>query len=193
MPSPAPAAPAESATPLIDDLPLFLRFTPAPGKARRDGWEPRLQFRFVLALARGASVQEAARSLGRSRQSAYALRERAGTKGEGADEGAEQGPAAHDAPQGFAAAWDAAAEFAREARGAAAGMPGAMRPAIETLLVPRFYRGRLIGYVQRDNLTGLMARLRQLDRLADRIEAQKERDAKRALSERAAAGERGQR
>jgi hypothetical protein len=39
------------------------------------------------------------------------------------------------------------------------------------LLVPRFYRGRLIGFVQREDLRGAMARLRRLDRLADRLGA----------------------
>jgi len=37
--------------------------------------------------------------------------------------------------------------------------------------VPRFYRGRLIGFVQRDDVTGLMARLSGLDRMADRLDA----------------------
>ena len=141
--------PAPAAHP--DDLPAFLRFAPVPVKARRDGWTPELQFRFILALARGASVDEAARRVGRTRQTAYALRRRAG---------AEE----------FAAAWDAAVAFAGEARGAAAGLPlGAGGSAIETLLVPRFYRGRLIGFVQREDLRGAMARLRRLDRLADRL------------------------
>lgn len=129
----------------------FLRFAPVPLRGRRDGWTPALQLRFVVALARGASVDEAARSLGRSRQTAYALRRR---------EGAEE----------FADAWDSAVAFASEARGAAWT---ARRAAvgIETVLVPRFYRGRLVGYVQREHLGGTMARLALLDRLADRLEA----------------------
>ncbi|HEX8310052.1 MAG TPA: hypothetical protein VF614_01970 [Chthoniobacteraceae bacterium] len=152
-PTPPPAPP--------DDIP-FLRFAPVPVRSRRDGWTPELQFRFVLALARGAGVDEAARSLGRSRQGAYALRQR---------EGAE----------GFAAAWDGAAEFARGARGAAAGLPlGFGQSAIETVLVPRTYRGRLIGFTQREDLTGAMARLRRLDRLAERIEAQEQGRARAA-------------
>lgn len=148
-----------------DNLPAFLRFAPVPVKTRRDGWTPRLQFRFVLDLARGAGVEEAARRLGRTRQTAYALRRRVGA-------------------EGFAAAWDSAIEFARAARGAAASLPLGSGSAIETLLVPRYYRGRLIGFIQRENLTGVMARLRQLDRLADRIEAKGEGAALRAVSER---------
>ena len=70
---------AHSAPPDPAGLPAFLRFAPVPGRSRRDGWSADLQFRFVLDLARGAGVEEAARRLGRSRQSAYALRRRAGS------------------------------------------------------------------------------------------------------------------
>lgn len=144
----------------------FLRFTPVPVKARRDGWSAELQLRFVLHLARGAGVDEAARLLGRSRQSAYALRERAGA-------------------EGFASAWDMAVDFAREARGAASARArAAVSSTVETLLVPRYYRGRLIGYVQRDDLTGLMARLGRLDRLAARLELVGAGERLRAASER---------
>ncbi|MDQ3140505.1 MAG: helix-turn-helix domain-containing protein [Pseudomonadota bacterium] len=133
-----------------DLLPAFLRFAPVPVKARRNGWTSDLQLRFVIHLARGAGVDEAARQLGRSRQSAYRLRRRSGA-------------------DGFAAVWDAAVDFAREVR-AAPSLPGASRSGIETLLVPRFYRGRLIGFVQRDDTRGLMAHIGRLDRIADRLE-----------------------
>ena len=69
--------------------------------------------------------------------------------------------------QSFAAAWDAATDFARQAlaagRGPSAGVAGA-----DTLLVPRYYRGRLIGFVQREDAAGAMRMLGQLDRMADR-------------------------
>jgi hypothetical protein len=133
-----------------EDLPPFLLFAPAPGRKRHDGWDPRTQFRFVLALARGAGVGEAARGVGRSRQTAYRLRERAGA-------------------ESFAAAWDAAAAFASQARCAAETRP-LVSSSFETLLVPRYYRGRLIGYIQREDVSGAMARLARLDRLADTIE-----------------------
>ncbi|HZG45542.1 MAG TPA: hypothetical protein VEZ41_04645 [Allosphingosinicella sp.] len=129
----------------------FLAFTPAPVRARRDGWTPELQRKFVLHLARGCGVDEAARLVGRSRQSAYALGARAGA-------------------EGFAGAWDAAVAFAGAARGAGAAvaqLPDAFSSGGETLLVPRFYRGRMIGYVLREDLRGLMSALRRLDRLAD--------------------------
>jgi hypothetical protein len=149
-----------------EDLPPFLRFAPVPGKARRDGWDPRTQFRFVLALARGAGVGEAARGVRRSRQSAYRLRERAGA-------------------ESFAAAWDAAAAFAHQARCAAETRP-LVSSAFETLLVPRYYRGRLIGYIQREDVSGAMARLARLDRLAERIDAEGRTAELRAVSERLA-------
>ena len=82
-------------------IPAFLYFAPVPLKTRHDGWSPELQLRFIAALARGATPGEAARRLGMSRQTAYALRKR---------EGAEE----------FASSWDAALRFAREARIAAA-------------------------------------------------------------------------
>jgi hypothetical protein len=80
--------------------PLFIAFTPVPLRARRDGWSPPLQLRFVEALATGMTPGAAAASVGRNRQKAYALRKRPGA-------------------ESFAAAWDAATAFAarqREAR-----------------------------------------------------------------------------
>jgi len=113
--------------------PPFLAFTPAPVRARRDGWTPDRQRRFILHLARGCGVDEAARLVGRSRQTAYALRARARA-------------------EGFAGAWDAAIDFAAQVRaGAAAGanLPGGFAGMGDQVLVPRFYRGRLVGYVMR--------------------------------------------
>jgi hypothetical protein len=131
------------------DMPDFLAFRPVEVRAQHNGWSPELQKRFILALARGAGPGEAARSLGRTRQSAYRLRSRPGS-------------------ESFAAAWDRALDFARCVRGAAAASPLGPR-GIETLLVPRFYRGRLVGFVQREDTAGAMRALRQLDRLADRL------------------------
>jgi hypothetical protein len=128
----------------------FLAFTPVPLRAQHNGWSPDLQRRFILALARGAGPGEAARGLGRTRQSVYRLRKRARA-------------------ESFAAAWEDAQAFARRSAGAQrSGPPGS--GAIETLLVPRFYRGRLIGYIQREDVAGALRTLRQLDRLADRLE-----------------------
>ncbi len=93
------------------DVLELLRFRPVPIRPRRDGWTPSLQRGFVLELARGAGPDEAARKLGRSRQTAYALRRRPGAAS-------------------FAAAWDAAADFAAQARladGARARKAGSRR------------------------------------------------------------------
>lgn len=129
----------------------FLRFAPVPVRARRDGWTSLLQRRFILNLALGMGPAEAARSVGRSRQTAYALLGRPGA-GE------------------FAAAWDAAVDFAREMRATPRPL-GFSQRAIDLLLVPRFYRGRLVGFVQREDLGAAMRRLTMLDRLAERLSA----------------------
>jgi hypothetical protein len=91
-------------------LPPLLRFTPVPLKSRHDGWSPELQTRFVVALARGFSIARAARLLGKTRTTAYALRQRPGA-------------------ESFASAWDAALAHAKCVRIAAeAGRPAAPVP-----------------------------------------------------------------
>lgn len=133
------------------DLPDFLRFTPVPVRARSNGWHPDVQRRFVLHLARGAGPGEAARHVGRSKQTAYALRERA-------DAG------------GFADAWDTAVAFAAAARDArAARGPVLTQSGLEVILVPRFYRGRLVGFVQKEDHRRALRTLGQLDRFAARM------------------------
>jgi hypothetical protein len=127
----------------------FLRFTPVPVRARRDGWTPVLQRRFILNLARGMGVAEAARALGRSRQSVYLLLDRPGS-------------------ESFAAAWEAAVEFSRQIQ-SAPRPPAAMTPGAETIWVPRTYRGRLVGYVVREDLKGAMRRLGEIDRIVDAL------------------------
>ncbi|HEX8224446.1 MAG TPA: helix-turn-helix domain-containing protein [Allosphingosinicella sp.] len=86
-------------------VPGFLAFRPVPCGARHDGWSHERQLRFVVGLAKGLTPGRAAARLGMSRQSAYKLRKRAGA-------------------EDFAAAWDSAQLFARQARsGPAAGPP----------------------------------------------------------------------
>jgi hypothetical protein len=75
-------------------LPDFLHFTPV---ATDRGWEPRQQVEFIAALARGIPLDEAARLVGRSRSTAYALRRKAGA-------------------ESFTAAWVAALNHARDRR-----------------------------------------------------------------------------
>lgn len=131
-------------------LPAFLHFDPVPLRARNDGWTPDLQRRFILLLARGSYPADAARRLGRSRQTAYALRRRRGG-------------------ESFAAAWDEAVDFARRASVAGRPMPW-RNSGLETLLVPRFYRGRLVGFLQRADAYGLMRKLGRLDRMAAKFD-----------------------
>jgi hypothetical protein len=71
----------------------FLHFVPVPVRPRRDGWTAVLQVRFVLGIARGLSPAKAAGRLGKTRQSALALR-------------------CHPGGRSFAAACDAARRFA---------------------------------------------------------------------------------
>jgi hypothetical protein len=49
-------------------------FLPVPLRARRDGWTPARQARFIALLVRHACVRTAAAALGLSRESAYRLR-----------------------------------------------------------------------------------------------------------------------
>lgn len=119
-----------------------LAFEPiSSATGRRDGWTPERQRDFILALARIGLVTAAAREVGMSRKSAYALLERAG------------------AESGFAKAWDAAiAEGQDKARGTA------IDRALNGVEVPYFYRGTLRGMrrVYDDRL--LIAALRSTSR-----------------------------
>ena len=133
------------------DLPDFLRFTPVSLRRTHNGWSPEQQRDFILALARGATVRQAASRLGFSRQSAYMLRRKSGA-------------------ESFATAWDRAIDFARDARVANRHSYG-MGGEIESLLIPRFHAGRLIGFVQRLDYQGALRILRQLDRIADHRQA----------------------
>jgi len=53
-------------------------FTPVPVHARRDGWTPERQARFLGWLAQTGCVAKAAAKLGTARETAYRLRRRAG-------------------------------------------------------------------------------------------------------------------
>jgi hypothetical protein len=83
----------------------FLHFIPVPVRPRRDGWTPVLQIRFVIGIARGLSPAKAAARLGKTRQSAQALRR-------------------HPEARSFAAAWDSARRFAEESRSASREVKG---------------------------------------------------------------------
>ena len=124
----------------------LLKFTPAPSRSRHDGWSAADQRKFIGRLARGHSVDEAAKSLGHSRQSAYALCRRKGA-------------------EGFARAWIQAQRMGRDAWQARRCAPTPdFALAFEPMLVPRFYRGRLVGFVQREDNAAALRALRALDR-----------------------------
>jgi hypothetical protein len=126
-------------------------FTPVPVRARHDGWTPERQQAFIRYLAAGAGPSEAAEAVGKTKQSAFTLRSRPGA-------------------ESFRAAWDAAAAFARRQR-YDAHPQSAVGKAREGVLVPRFYRGRLVSVERRFPSAPLMRVLAQLDAWADKAPA----------------------
>lgn len=131
------------------ELPQALRFDLVPIRARHDGWSADDQRRFILKLSRGHLVDEACRDLGHTRQSAYALRRR------------------QDA-RSFACAWGRAVAIGRAAMRARARQPSPdLSWALETLLVPKFYRGRLVGFVRRHDDRAAIQLLAECDRLEE--------------------------
>ncbi|HWT11560.1 MAG TPA: hypothetical protein VN231_02290 [Allosphingosinicella sp.] len=121
-------------------------FAPVPVRARRDGWTPERQRKFVDLLLAGCGPSEAAAAVGKTKQTAFALRGRPGA-------------------ESFRAAWDSAVAHARRRRFAAPPGSAASR-GMESVLVPRFYRGRLVSVERRVTSGGMMRLLAQLDRWA---------------------------
>lgn len=113
-----------------------IAFAVVPVAARHDGWTPARQARFIAELARIGLVAPAARAIGMSPKSAYALRARPGA-------------------DSFAAAWDEAIVQG----GANATRTGIAR-AIEGELRPVFYKGKQVGEVRRYNDRLLVAAMR---------------------------------
>lgn len=114
---------------IVEDLPLDeLAFDPVPVRARHDGWTPARQRGFILRLALLGGVAAAAAAVGKSRESAYRLRD-------------------HEGAAGFAAAWDKALGWGR-GHAADLGVERALLGEVR----PVFYRGRKVGeYVRHDN------------------------------------------
>lgn len=102
-----------------------LDFEPVPVKSRHDGWTADTQKMFVFALAAGLGVSGAARVVGKSRQTAYRLKERPNAAS-------------------FASACDRALAFAR-LRPLPPGA-SAWERGVEGVLVPIRYRGRIVGW-----------------------------------------------
>jgi len=106
----------------LDDMPLEeLAFTPVPVRARRDGWTPAAQQGFILRLAICGCVTRSAAGVGKTRKSAYRLRDHAGARS-------------------FAAAWDKAIGWGRDAR-----VDHAIERAVHGEVRPYYYRGRKCG------------------------------------------------
>lgn len=128
----------------MHDSPHPLAFTPVPlARVRHDGWTRMRQARFILTLAKIGCVAAAARAVGRSRKSAYALRDRAGA-------------------ESFAAAWDRAVAHGQERvrdTAIARALKGEVRPIL--------YRGRQVGSRTYYNDGLLMAVLRRFPILPD--------------------------
>ncbi len=112
-----------------------------PLRGRADGWTPDRQRAFLENLAACGSVSAAARSVGMSRESAYALRRRAGARG-------------------FAQAWDAARVLAAEHL-----VEVAWDRALNGTIRPIWYHGEQVGEVRHHDsrlLLGLIAQNRAL-------------------------------
>lgn len=130
-----------------DDL---LLFTPVPVAYRgANGWSSEVQRAFIAALARTGVVAAAARSVGRSRESAYRLRGRAGEQ------------------SGFASAWDQAVE-----RGGERALDGALQAGVEPRRTEVWYRGRHVGWRTTYDNRLACAALRALDKREARWVAQ---------------------
>lgn len=139
-----------------EDMPLT-GFGPVPVRYRYDGWTPDRQFEFIEALAGCGCVDEAARSVGMSRASAYALRGR------------------RDA-QAFRLAWDAATDVA-----VARLSDAALSRAINGVAVPIFHRGEQVGERREfdERLTMFLLRYRDPERYGrwqDRLEVRQVQD-----------------
>jgi hypothetical protein len=115
-----------------------LCFDPVPSARRRhDGWTPERQHLFIAALAKIGMVSAAARAVGMSRKSAYALLERAGPE------------------SGFAHAWADA-----QAEGRITASFAAVQRAVDGVEIPYFYRGKQCGTRRVYNDRLLIAALR---------------------------------
>lgn len=147
-----PAAPEEEAP----------AFDPVPVRYRHDGWTPDRQLEFIQALSAGGCVDEAVRSVGMSRNSAYELRQRT------------------DA-QAFRLAWDAASDFSVTRLS-----DRAMSRAINGVPVPIFHNGEQVGERRHfdERLTMFLLRYRdpvRYGRWLDRVEFRQHQDGPAAI------------
>ncbi len=118
-------------------------FLPVHQRARRDGWTPERQARFLAELAITRSVTKAAREVGMARETAYRLRARPGA-------------------ESFAAAWDRV--LGRDGPKPKVTFEERRRRALEGLLQPRIYGGKCTAIAQKADNTALLGHLAALDR-----------------------------
>ncbi|MEH6789502.1 hypothetical protein [Parasphingorhabdus sp.] len=123
------------------DIPDFI---PAPCR-RHNGWTAERQRAFIGYLARIGLVAPAARAVGMSRQSAYALREKTGA-------------------ESFAEAWDLALEM-----GLGNAEDHAIARALDGYELPYFYGGRQCGTIRRYDHRLLLAALARGDRREEKL------------------------
>ena len=124
-----------------DSAPILVLPPLAPTRHRADGWTPARQRAFLEALATCGSVAAAARSVGMTREGAYALRRRADARG-------------------FAQAWEAARLLATDHL-----IDLAWDRVTAGVLRQNFYHGELVGETRQfDNrlLLSLIAQNRAL-------------------------------
>lgn len=126
---------------LLQDMSMeALAFVPVPVRPRSDGWTALRQQGFILRLALGGCVVLAAKGVGKTKASAYRLRERPGA-------------------ESFAAAWDRALGWGRD-RSADVGLERALCGEI----VPIVRDGRCVGLRHRFDNRLLMTVLNAMDR-----------------------------
>jgi len=136
-------------------------FAPVLLRSRRDGWSPAVQSAFLAQLFLHGSVAAAARAVGRSRASAYALRKKRGA-------------------ESFAAAWDRVLTGPAD-RGES---PARTRRSTDYrkltlrdlewriaigLVRPIIYRGKHKANVRKPDNSALLRLLRREDALARRV------------------------
>ena len=128
---------------LLQDMPLErLAFIPVPVRARHDGWTVDRQKGFILRLALGGCVSLAARAVGKTRKSAYRLRDRPGA-------------------ESFAASWDKASDWGRDRT-----IDVGLERALCGERIPIVRDGRVVGEKFRYDNRLAMAVLNALDRRA---------------------------
>ncbi|WP_324742700.1 hypothetical protein U8326_04905 [Tsuneonella sp. CC-YZS046] len=122
-------------------------FTPVPLRARRDGWTPERQARFLGWLAQTGCVAKAAAKLGMARETAYRLRRREGAGS-------------------FAHAWDAVMTIrgGGEAPRRKVTLDERWMLAMEGGFVVRMRRGRFLAAWRKPSTSALLSLLASYDR-----------------------------